>query len=469
MDTEIWGLPAPAVLGGGAVLAVLALVLAVVGRRRSGQEHDQDQETPGVTLAQVVATIAALICTGIGAFTAWGFTERSVGIDLVWERAALFLAGEIILLANALAARANLQRTERAGAPGVMVWVISVFLAVPAVSESIPAGGGLADVNLAGASWRIVLGPLGAAFMWHMAMGIELRARDADARNRGFASVVGRRLQRRLLIALGVALDQDLTEEEAARQRALEEAVRIVVRQTHVSGPFAKQRLRRLDARLAERLRVAGVARDPEARARLRAEYAVAHHASSLRDLVVESPWEAATPPTPPAPAIPAPAAEPAPPPAAEAVLPAPAPAAPAEPLPSPAPAPAVYAPVEPSTAAVTPPADPWAARETYSGTYAAQSGRTAVHARVDVDDEVSPLRQPMDDWTWAPEPGPEPEPVAEQHDQAEFPGPGPERTEIVRQLWLEGVGPRPAARRVPLSESAIRKYYAQFRTESDS
>ncbi|MEU6236322.1 hypothetical protein [Kitasatospora sp. NPDC047058] len=243
--------------------------------------------------AQVMTTLAALAATAVGANTAWRFASSHLHISDTVERAALFLTGEMILFALALAARQNLNNKDmnRTGWPGTAVWVLSCFLAVPAWAESVDAHG---NVSAAGALWRIVLGPIGAAAMWHLAMGIELRHAKPGAENNSFVAQLVRRLQQWLLAFFGIVrADQDA--EDIARERARTKAANLIDRYNALS-PRARKgwRGRRLMARLRKQLRTAQVSRSEEAKAELMADLAVSAHAPSLAALVHPTPWESA-------------------------------------------------------------------------------------------------------------------------------------------------------------------------------
>jgi hypothetical protein len=271
-----------------AVVLGLAVVALLVRAGRAGAEAFRERRREGrVTVAQVVATVGALVTTGVGANTAWRFAGSHLHVTNVWERGSLFLAGEVMLFGLALMARQNLHNPSmrRTGLPGTLVWVLSGFLAVPAIAES--------NGSFAGAAWRIVLVPLGAALLWHLAMGIELRQSDGEAQNRGFLAVLLRRVQQLLLSWLGVS--QDLDAQEIARNRALVRAAALAEKYAALCPSERKKegwRARRVARRLQRKLRAAGVATDAEQRARLMAYRAVSQHARGLARITLDSPWE---------------------------------------------------------------------------------------------------------------------------------------------------------------------------------
>lgn len=281
-EANPWPAVAAVVVLGLAALLVLARVV------RAALAAGTSPRTPKgrPTAAQVVATIGALGATGVGANTAWRFAGEHLHISNLWERGGLFLVGEVMLFGLALMARQNLNdpKMRRTGLPGTLVWVLSGFLAVPAISES---------DSVAGAAWRIVLGPLGAALLWHLAMGIELRhGSDESVENTGFAAKLMRRLAQQILSWLGVA-EQDVTAEELARERARSRAAELVDR---LGALDDKKRTGRKGASLRRQLRTtlrkAGVAGDQERRQLLLDDLAVSSHAAALVELEHPSPWE---------------------------------------------------------------------------------------------------------------------------------------------------------------------------------
>ena len=278
--------PWPAVLA-AVVVALAGLALLARGSRAAVKGFKARRYAQGrLTVAQMVSVVGALGATGVGANTAWRFAGEHLDITNVYERAGLFLVGEVMLFGLALMARQNLHNPtmNRTGLPGTLVWVLSGFLAVPAISES---------DSFAGAAWRIVLGPLGAALLWHLAMGIELRqSGDEDAVNQGVGAKILRRVQQQILSWLGVA-EQDVTAEELSRERARKRAAELVDRIGSLSEKKRKGRQgRRLNSKLRMALRHAGVAGNPEYKQLLLEDLAVSAHAPALVSLEHTSPWD---------------------------------------------------------------------------------------------------------------------------------------------------------------------------------
>lgn len=279
-EANPWPATAAALVVGLVLLALMAIVAKAVVKAFKARRYGQGR----LTAAQMVTTFAALLATGVGANTAWRFAGTKLHITNEWERAGLFLVGEVMLFGLALMARQNLHNKQlgRTGLPGTLVWVLSGFLAVPAIAESKSFGE---------AAWRIVLGPLGAAMLWHLAMGIELRQSKEDALNNGVAARILRRFQQQLLSRLGIA-EHDKDAEELIQERARSQAAELTDRYLGMTEKQLEgRRGRRLRSKLRATLRRADVAGNPERKRLLLADLAVSAHAPALVKLEHESPW----------------------------------------------------------------------------------------------------------------------------------------------------------------------------------
>lgn len=170
------------------VLAVLAGVLAPVLRavRRS---------TRRPPVAVVAAAVAALLCTAYSGDTSWRFARDHLGMASGTERAVMFAAAEVALFSMALMARQNLRTLNVPGTPGVLVWVVTGVQIIPAYSETGPVAGTV----------RAFFGPVCAALLWHLAMGIELRHTKPGEESQSLPAVLARELRERLLSRLGLA------------------------------------------------------------------------------------------------------------------------------------------------------------------------------------------------------------------------------------------------------------------------
>jgi hypothetical protein len=251
---------------GIAALAVAAILLRPLRR------------TPA---AVAVAAIAAAACTAYSADTSWRFAEHELGMTSTAERAAMFAAAELALLATALMARQNLRTQGAPGTPGVLVWVITGVQVIPAYSES----------GFVGGTVRAVVGPVLAAVLWHLAMGIELRHTKPDAESASLPAVLAREVRERLLSRLGLAV-RDRSAEQISRDRATVKAVALAAKLSEME-PGQRGRGR---ARVARRLSVAvGKAQagaSDEQRQKLLDLLAARRHAASLATIDLPSPWQ---------------------------------------------------------------------------------------------------------------------------------------------------------------------------------
>ncbi|MBZ6290993.1 hypothetical protein KVH30_10760 [Streptomyces olivaceus] len=240
-------LPAPAAI---AALLVVALSAAWSLQRCLRKPSAGQRRSTG---AIPVAAIAAIGCTAYSADTSWRFAAGYLDMGSTIERAAMFAAAELALFASALMARQNLNGPKQApGAPGTLTWVITGVQILPAYAES----------GLVGGTVRAVVGPVLAAVLWHLAMGIELRHRSPHADSRSLTAVIARQARERLLARLGIA-DREADAARIIRDRALARAVTLILR-ADIMPPDkrTKWRGRRLTRHLHQALEQADVDRD---------------------------------------------------------------------------------------------------------------------------------------------------------------------------------------------------------------
>lgn len=246
-----------AVLAGGAVGTAAALMWA---RRRDGS-----QDESGARLFYLVC----LMCTAISANTSWRFFGGVLHIVNVTERVAMFTVLETALIACAYAMRTDVRQRNQPGAARTVAWALAVLAGYMALMESGPFEGAA----------RVTLGPVLGIISLHLALGIELRQRNAEA-----TSTVARvlaELRERVLSVLGIG-DEKRDALERIRDRNARRAARLALAATS----------KRRDRRLQKALRKSNVAHDPGARDRLLAELAMLRHATTLADLTLPAPWE---------------------------------------------------------------------------------------------------------------------------------------------------------------------------------
>ncbi|MEU9189857.1 hypothetical protein AB0D14_36045, partial [Streptomyces sp. NPDC048484] len=298
--------PHPSLLVGiGTAAAVFALATLTVWaiRRRATRTHKR-LGNPTV----LVAALAALGCTVYSAETSWSFAADYLDIAGTAERASMFAAAELGLFATALMARQNLATQGAPGAPGTLVWVITGVQVIPAYAESGPIGGTV----------RAFAGPVLAAVLWHLAMGIELRLRTPGAASHGLIAILGREARERLLSRLGIAA-RDRDAAQITRDRATTRAVALAARLAERTPEQQRSRRgRRLTRRLSKAVGRASVGTDPLQRTQLLDQLAARRHALALATVPLPSPWSptpstatAATVPTQPPSKAPVPVAGP--------------------------------------------------------------------------------------------------------------------------------------------------------------
>jgi hypothetical protein len=255
---------------GAAVVAALGLVWALGRALRRG--------TPAVR----VAALAAVVCTAYSADTSWRFAADYLDVAGAVERAAMFAAAELALFATALMARQNLNGpTGAPGAPGALTWAIAGVQVIPAYAES----------GVVGGTVRAVIGPVMAAVLWHLAMGIELRHRTPGAESNGFGALVVRELRERLLSRLGVA-ERRRDAAQITRDRATARAVTLATRLAAVRPEDRDgRRGRRIARRLSVAVARASVGDNPEQRRKLLAQLAARRNAAALATVELPSPW----------------------------------------------------------------------------------------------------------------------------------------------------------------------------------
>ncbi|MEU2305151.1 hypothetical protein, partial [Streptomyces misionensis] len=260
-----------------AAVVPAALALTAWAIRRRGARSQKRLGGPAVK----VAAIAALGCTAYSADTSWRFAADYLDMAGTAERAGMFSAAELALFATALMARQNLAAQGAPGLPGTLVWVITTVQVIPAYAESGPIGGTV----------RAFVGPVMAAMLWHLAMGIELRLRTPGAASNGLVAVLGREARERLLSRLGIAA-RDRDAAQITRDRATARAVTLAARLAERTPEQQRNRRgRRLTRRLSKAVGRAAVGTDPLQRAQLLDQLAARRHALALATVALPSPW----------------------------------------------------------------------------------------------------------------------------------------------------------------------------------
>ncbi|MFD4790402.1 hypothetical protein ACFWN1_25790 [Streptomyces sp. NPDC058459] len=263
-----------------AAVVPAALALTAWTVRRRGTRTQKRFGGPAVK----VAAVAALGCTAYSADTSWRFAADYLDMAGTAERAGMFAAAELALFATALMARQNLAVQGAPGLPGTLVWVITTVQVIPAYAESGPVGGTV----------RAFVGPIMAAMLWHLAMGIELRLRTPGAASHGLIAVLGREARERLLSRLGIAA-RDRDAAQITRDRATARAVALAARLAERTPEQQRNRRgRRLTRRLSKAVGRAAVGTDPLQRSQLLDQLAARRHSLALATVPLPSPWSTA-------------------------------------------------------------------------------------------------------------------------------------------------------------------------------
>jgi hypothetical protein len=272
--------------GAIALAAALAWLLTRAARRLT--------LPPGPIL---IAGLGAMVCTAYSGDTSWRFAEHRLGMVDPDERAVMFAAGELALLACAIMARANKAATATdtaagsAGIPGALVWAITGVQIIPAFTESGAVGGTV----------RAFFGPIMAGLLWHLAMGLEIRVVRPGTLSTGMVAVIGRELRERLLSRLGL-VTRDRTAEQITRDRATTRAVHLAaLLEFRPGGPLGSLRRRRLAAAVAR----SGAATNGEQRHRLLQQLAARRTSGQLATVPLASPWAGTPVPEDPYPVTP--------------------------------------------------------------------------------------------------------------------------------------------------------------------
>lgn len=232
-------------------------------------------------LAARLFAVAALGCTAFSTNTSYRYLHGHLGFTDPRELYGAFALLELLLLACAVGARQNLQDPEKQapGAPGLLVWALAGFAAIPAFSVSGSLFAGI---------FRLVLGPVMAVVSFHLALGMELRHKRPDARSESMVRRIGRDLGQRIVSLLGLGT-RDVSAQDLTRGRAVARAARTVVTMRRTAD--GTRRYARLGRRLDRALRIAEVDADAARVDALLARIAVAQHSEALTSIQLTSPW----------------------------------------------------------------------------------------------------------------------------------------------------------------------------------
>jgi hypothetical protein len=238
----------------------------------------------GVPAAVLVAAVGAVLCTAYSAGTSWAFARDHLGMPSIVERGVMFAAGEVALFSMALMARQNLRTTEAPGAPGVLVWVITGVQVIPAFMES----------GIIAGTVRAFAGPILAALLWHLAMGIELRHVHPGADSQSLPAILAREARERLLARLGLSRrERDAVQIRRERWTgiATRRAAHLADLQAAGAKPFRLARARHRLAIAVDRTDAGLLSEQQEA---LLLRLSAYRNAGELATLSLLSPWRTA-------------------------------------------------------------------------------------------------------------------------------------------------------------------------------
>ncbi len=272
-----WQLPAA-----GVGLVLLLLLALAVRRVAASAKAAGSQRASGAPFWLFITL--AVGCTVFSTITSYRYLSgASIGLTR-GELYGTFCLIELALAACGFGARQNLNDPEigSPGAPGTAIWCIVALAAIPAFSVS--------HGDVFAAVFRLAVGPVGAVFAFHAALGMELRHRKPGSRSQGRFAQVREDLIQRLMAVFGLGA-RNMTAQELTRERARKRAARLSARLGNM-GRSGGWRFDRVSRRLDDALRRAEVASRPEQAAALLDELAVSRNRNDLATLVLRSPWE---------------------------------------------------------------------------------------------------------------------------------------------------------------------------------
>lgn len=229
-------------------------------------------------LAVGMTFVGAALCTAYSADMAWQFAGERLGMTDVFERSVMFAVAEYAMLALANLARHNLRASGRPGPAGSLVWLVTLVQTIPAFV--------LSDTILT-ASVRAFFGPVLAALLWHLAMGLELKHATGEG-SKGLLASLGRELSQRLLSRLGVA-ERDRDAAQITRDRATVKAAKLAADLADVKP--GSRRYGKVSRKLADAVSRAEVAVRPEQKERLLAMLTARRNAGQLATVTLDNPW----------------------------------------------------------------------------------------------------------------------------------------------------------------------------------
>jgi hypothetical protein len=246
------------------------------GRRQSplgrllGRDRPSADGDPAVRTGANLFLLASAMATIISADTSFRYFRDELGITDLWERLAMFTVVEVVLVACGSAERAKVRRdpSARPGLPAFVAWAWCGVAAWMAFHLS----------GLNAGLTRVLLGPVLAVVMLHLALRAEAGARQ---RKSSVWSKVREEFRERLLSWIGL----DNVGRTAAVRIQDRNMDRLLSLRTS-RWPKRAVRKRRLRA-----LRKSGAAHSPERMRYLMEQIAAEQHLETLFEQPYRSPW----------------------------------------------------------------------------------------------------------------------------------------------------------------------------------
>jgi DNA invertase Pin-like site-specific DNA recombinase len=266
-----------------AALAAAALLTAgyLAGRRaRRKSAEGQDRASRGDLVAAAVAT----------AVSAEGMWETFGGLGMpVPLRVGTFAFIEIMTIQCARRAARSMRKDYSPGADGIAMWVLTCLSAILSVSHEITEP----DTNAAVVLVRLVA-PLVAAWGWERNMRLERRRRLRQRREQRINWTI---TPERIAVRLGLAEASERTTPQVDARRRIARLAQAVNKLAALEAADARERRltrarKRLNRLMAEANEHAGLARDTDLQAELKAEIASLLGAANLARLSIPAWWD---------------------------------------------------------------------------------------------------------------------------------------------------------------------------------
>lgn len=279
----VYGYAVPAWAPYTALAAAGLLALGYLAGRRPKRKPATD----GQDRASRGDLLAAAIATAVSAEGMWE-TFGALGMTPVL-RVATFAFIEVNVIQCGRRARESMRENFSPGADGIAMWVLTCLSAVLSVSHEIAK----ADTNWSVVLVRLIAPPV-AAWGWERRMRLERRRRLRQRREQRINWVV---TPERIAVRLGLAEASERTTPQVDARRRIARVAQAVKTLAVLEQANAKSRTltraqRRLNRLMAEANEHAGLARDEQLQAELKAEIGSLRGAADLTHLTIPAWWD---------------------------------------------------------------------------------------------------------------------------------------------------------------------------------